>query len=238
MDSESGKVTTRLFSFEEADKKRPPLQAGARRKESAAGYRPQRSPPQSPGGGRRQPRHGRAANTLTETAERTWRIAESAHRSHAEKPYRKADKAEAAADKANLKALEQTVRAGNTAGLPTPIPVGSRSRPLKGIRRRKSGKRREEYRQSVRDHREGGKARRRGKQGTRQLFCPAQEGLFIAGGIAAAILLLMTCISSLLHAVSGRNIRCCILHPIRWRMRICWRRKPPTAPWRTSAGSI
>ena len=48
-----------------------------------------------------------AANTLTETAEGGYRTVETAHRSHEEKPYREASKAEAAADKANVKALEK-----------------------------------------------------------------------------------------------------------------------------------
>lgn len=105
VDSESGKVTTRLF-FEEADKKRPPSKlAHAARKappdtvRSAVHRKLREEGDDNPG--------TEAANTLTETAERTWRIAESAHRSHAEKPYRGADKAEAAADKANLKALNK-----------------------------------------------------------------------------------------------------------------------------------
>ena len=105
VDSESGKVTTRLF-FEEADKKRPPSKlAHAARKappdtvRSAVHRKLREEGDDNPG--------TEAANTLTETAERTWRIAESAHRSHAEKPYRKADKAEAAADKANLKSLNK-----------------------------------------------------------------------------------------------------------------------------------
>ena len=105
VDSESGKVITRLF-FEEADKKRPPSKlAHAARKapldtvRSAVHRKLREEGDDNPG--------TEAANTLTETAERTWRIAESAHRSHAEKPYRRADKAEAAADKANLKALNK-----------------------------------------------------------------------------------------------------------------------------------
>ena len=105
VDAESGKVTTRLF-FEEADKKRPPSRlAHAARKapldtvRSAVHRKLREEGGDNPG--------TEAANTLTETAERTWRIAESAHRSHAEKPYRRADKAEAAADKANLKALNK-----------------------------------------------------------------------------------------------------------------------------------
>ena len=48
-----------------------------------------------------------AANTLTETAEGGYHTVETAHRSREEKPYREADRAEAAADKANIKALEK-----------------------------------------------------------------------------------------------------------------------------------
>ena len=48
-----------------------------------------------------------AANTMTETAEGGYRTVETAHRSREEKPYREANRAEAAADKANVKALEK-----------------------------------------------------------------------------------------------------------------------------------
>ena len=88
VDSESGTVTTRLF-FEEADKKRPPSRLAHAAKKapldtvrSAVHRKLREEGDDNPG--------TEAANTLTETAERTWRIAESAHRSHAEKPYRKA----------------------------------------------------------------------------------------------------------------------------------------------------
>ena len=96
----------RAFSLRRRTKKRPPSRlAHAARKapldtvRSAVHRKLREEGDDNPG--------TEAANTLTETAERTWRIAESAHRSHAEKPYRKADKAEAAADKANLKALNK-----------------------------------------------------------------------------------------------------------------------------------
>ena len=76
VDSENGKVTTRLF-FEEADKKRPPSKlAHAARKapldtvRSAVHRKLREEGDDNPG--------TEAANTLTETAERTWRIAESA----------------------------------------------------------------------------------------------------------------------------------------------------------------
>ena len=71
----------------------------------------------------------------------------------------------------------------------------------------KSGERREEYRQSVRDHCEGGKARRRGEQGTWQLFCPAQEGLPHCGRYRRRDTAAHDLHFLLLHAVSGRGVR-------------------------------
>ena len=129
----------RAFFFEEADKSvRPPRPPPPRQRAldtvRSAVHRKLREEGGDNSG-------TEAANTLTETAERTWRIAESAHRSHAEKPYRRADKAEAAADKANLKALNKQYeqeygRASN------PYSRWQQKQAIKGIRRRKSGERR------------------------------------------------------------------------------------------------
>ena len=194
VDSESGKVTTRLF-FEEADKKRPPSKlAHAARKapldtvRSAVHRKLREEGDDNPG--------TEAANTLTETAERTWRIAESAHRSHAEKPYRKADKAEAAADKANLKALNKQYEQE----------YGRASNPYSRWRQKQAIKK--EYaaakagngaRNTVKASETTAKAARRAAEGSKELgsfFVRHKKGFLIAGGVAAAILLLMTCISS------------------------------------------
>lgn len=103
VDAETGKVTTRLF-FEESDKKRPPSKLS-----HLAGKAPLDTVRSAVHRKLREDNDGNsgtdAANTLSQTAESGYRIAETAHRSHAEKPYRKAQRAEAAADKANLKAL-------------------------------------------------------------------------------------------------------------------------------------
>ena len=194
VDSESGKVTTRLF-FEEADKKRPPSKlAHAARKapldtvRSAVHRKLREEGGDNPG--------TEAANTLTETAERTWRIAESAHRSHAEKPYRKADKAEAAADKANLKALNKQYEQE----------YGRASNPYSRWRQKQAIKK--EYaaakagngaRNTVKASETTAKAARRAAEGSKKaggFFVRHKKGFLIAGGVAAAILLLMTCISS------------------------------------------
>ncbi len=194
VDSESGKVTTRLF-FEEADKKRPPSKlAHAARKapldtvRSAVHRKLREEGDDNPG--------TEAANTLTETAERTWRIAESAHRSHAEKPYRGADKAEAAADKANLKALNKQYEQE----------YGRASNPYSRWQQKQAIKK--EYaaakagngaRNTVKASETTAKAAGRAAEGSKELgsfFVRHKKGFLIAGGIAAAILLLMTCISS------------------------------------------
>ena len=194
VDSESGKVTTRLF-FEEADKKRPPSKlAHAARKapldtvRSAVHRKLREEGGDNPG--------TEAANTLTETAERTWRIAESAHRSHAEKPYHKADKAEAAADKANLKALNKQYEQE----------YGRASNPYSRWRQKQAIKK--EYaaakagngaRNTVKASETTAKAAKRAAEGSKKagsFFVRRKKGFLIAGGIAAAILLLMTCISS------------------------------------------
>ena len=194
VDSESGKVTTRLF-FEEADKKRPPSKlAHAARKapldtvRSAVHRKLREEGGDNPG--------TEAANTLTETAERTWRIAESAHRSHAEKPYRRADRAEAAADKANLKALNKQYEQE----------YGRASNPYSRWQQKQAIKK--EYaaakagngaRNTVKASETTAKAAKRAAEGSKELgsfFVRHKKGFLIAGGVAAAILLLMTCISS------------------------------------------
>jgi len=194
VDSENGKVTTRLF-FEEADKKRPPSKlAHAARKapldtvRSAVHRKLREEGDDNPG--------TEAANTLTETAERTWRIAESAHRSHAEKPYRRADKAEAAADKANLKALNKQYEQE----------YGRASNPYSRWQQKQAIKK--EYaaakagngaRNTVKASETTAKAAKRAAEGSKKagsFFVRHKKGFLIAGGVAAAILLLMTCISS------------------------------------------
>ena len=234
VDSESGKVTTRLF-FEEADKKRPPSKlAHAARKapldtvRSAVHRKLREEGDDNPG--------TEAANTLTETAERTWRIVESAHRSHAEKPYRKADKAEAAADKANLKALNKQYEQE----------YGRASNPYSRWQQKQAIKK--EYaaakagngaRNTVKASETTAKAAKRAAEGSKKagsFFVRHKKGFLIAGGVAAAILLLMTCISScstlLQGGISGVAAS---TYPLEDADMLA--AEPPTAPWRTSCGN-
>ena len=110
LDEKTGKITTKL-SFEELDKKPPsklthaatavPINSG-----SVAAHREIHQSEDDNVG-------VESAHKLEEAAEGGVRTIESAHRSHQLKPYRNADRAEAKADKANLKALNRTSDAQN-----------------------------------------------------------------------------------------------------------------------------
>lgn len=99
-----GKVTTRLY-FEEVDKKKPPS------KLTHAAAAPVNSALATAHREIRQSEDGNvgveSAHRMEEAAEGGVRMIDSAHRSHKLKPYRSAAKAEAAADKANLRALNK-----------------------------------------------------------------------------------------------------------------------------------
>lgn len=106
-----GKVTTRLY-FEEVDKKKPPSKlshaviAAPINSASAAFHREIRQSEEDNVG-------VESTHKIEEAAEGGIRIADSAYRSHKLKPYRNAAHAEAAADKANLKALNKQAQQNN-----------------------------------------------------------------------------------------------------------------------------
>ena len=110
LDEKTGKITTKL-SFEELDKKPPSKLTHAAatvpiNSVSVAAHREIRQSEDDNVG-------VESAHKLEEAAEGGVRTIESAHRSHQLKPYRNADRAEAKADKANLKALNKTSDAQN-----------------------------------------------------------------------------------------------------------------------------
>ena len=194
VDAETGKVTTRLF-FEESDKKRPPSKLS-----HLAGKAPLDTVRSAVHRKLREDNDGNsgtdAANTLSQTAESGYRIAETAHRSHAEKPYRKAQRAEAAADKANLKALNRQYEKE----------YGKASNPYSKWQQKRAIKK--EYaaakagngaRNTARASETTAKAARRAAEDTKKagtFVVRHKKGFLIVGGIAAVILLLMSGISS------------------------------------------
>ena len=105
VDPKSGKVTARLY-FEEVDKKRPTSKLSHAVRDapglavSSTVHKKLREADDGNSG-------TEAADKALESAEGSVRIIESAHRSHKEKPYKAADKAETRADKANVRALKK-----------------------------------------------------------------------------------------------------------------------------------
>ena len=106
-----GRITTRLY-FEEVDKKKPPSKLT-----HAATVAPINSALAS---AHREVRQSEDENVGTESAHKVEEVAEggvrmvdSAYRSHKLKPYREAAQAEAAADKANLHALNKQAKKQN-----------------------------------------------------------------------------------------------------------------------------
>lgn len=106
-----GKVTTRLY-FEEVDKKKPTSKlthaatAAPINSALATAHREIRQSEEDNVG-------VESAHRLEEAAESGVRMIDSAHRSHKLKPYRNAAHAEAAADKANLRALNKQAQRQN-----------------------------------------------------------------------------------------------------------------------------
>ena len=106
-----GKVTTRLY-FEEVDKKKPPSKlthattAAPINSALATAHREIRQSEEDNVG-------VESAHRIEEVAEGGVRMVDSAHRSHKLQPYRNAAHAEAAADKANLKALNKQSQRNN-----------------------------------------------------------------------------------------------------------------------------
>ena len=106
-----GKVTTRLY-FEEVDKMKPPSKlthaatAAPINSALATAHREIRQSEEDNVG-------VESAHRIEEVAEGGVRMVDSAHRSRKLKPYRNAAHAEAAADKANLKALNKQAQRNN-----------------------------------------------------------------------------------------------------------------------------
>ena len=130
VDPQTGRVTTRL-SFEEVDKKRPPskLTHALRDAPGAAAlsavHREIREHEQDNVG-------VESAHGVEQAAERAVRLAQHAHRSHKEKPYRRADRAEARRT-APTSVRWTKRRSTMTRSFPAiPTPAGSRSRPSSG----------------------------------------------------------------------------------------------------------
>ena len=187
-----GKVTTRL-SFEE---KKPPSKLSHFSKDASVDslrltvHREIRESNDDDNSGTE------AANTMSEGAENSYRTLETAHRSHQEQPYREAAKAEEAADKANVRALNRDYERTE----------GFSSNPHTKIQQKRAIKK--EYaaakaskgaETTVKASEATGKAAEKTAEGTKKVgefISRHKKGFLIVGGIVALILLILSIVSS------------------------------------------
>ena len=202
VDPKTGTVTTRL-SFEEVDKKRPPskLTHALRDAPGAAAlsavHREIREHEQDNVG-------VESAHGVEQAAERAVRLAQHAHRSHKEKPYRRADRAEAKADRANLRALDKTAQHHDPQFSSNPY---SRWQQKQAIKKEyaaaKAGK---SAGNTVKASEATAKAARKATENTKktgEFIARHKKGFLIVGGIAAMIVLILCTVSSCSVLIQG-----------------------------------
>ena len=202
VDPKTGTVTTRL-SFEEVDKKRPPskLTHALRDAPGAAAlsavHREIREHEQDNVG-------VESAHGVEQAAERAVRLAQHAHRSHQEKPYRRADRAEAKADRANLRELDKTAQHHDPQFSSNPY---SRWQQKQAIKREyaaaKAGK---SAGNTVKASEATAKAARKAAENTKkagEFIARHKKGFLIVGGIAAMIVLILCTVSSCSLLIQG-----------------------------------
>lgn len=202
VDPKTGTVTTHL-SFEEVDKKRPPskLTHALRDAPGAAAlstvHREIREYEQDNVG-------VESAHGVEQAAERAVRLAQHAHRSHKEKPYRRAERAEVKADRANLRALDKTAQYHDPQFSSNPY---SRWQQKQAIKREyaaaKAGK---SAGNTVKASEATAKAARKAAENTKktgEFIARHKKGFLIVGGIAAMIVLILCTVSSCSMLIQG-----------------------------------
>ena len=194
VDQKTGKVTTRLY-FEEVDKKRPPSKLSHAVRDapgvavSSTVHRKLREADDGNSG-------TEAADTALGTAEGGSRIVQTAHRSHQEKPYKKADKAETAADKTNVLALNKEYAEQNGSTV-NPYSKWQQKRAIKKeYAAAKAGK---GASNTAKASETTAKAAKRAEEATKKtgaFIARHKKGFLIVGGIAAVLLLFSVGFSS------------------------------------------
>ena len=145
-----------------------------------------------------------SAHGVEQAAERAVRLAQHAHRSHKEKPYRRADRAEAKADRANLRALDKTAQHHDPQFSSNPY---SRWQQKQAIKREyaaaKAGK---SAGNTVKASEATAKAARKAAENTKkagEFIARHKKGFLIVGGIAAIIVLILCTVSSCSMLIQG-----------------------------------
>jgi len=194
-DEKTGTMTARLL-FEEVDKKRPVSKlshnfaAAPLTSLTVAAHREVQDSEDDNAG-------IESAHKLEDVAEGGARTIASAHRSHQLKPYRNADRAEAAADKANLKALNKTSNAQNPQFQSNPY---SRWQQKQAIKREyaavKAGKSTSKTTKASETTAKAAKRTAESAKKTGEFISRHKKGFLIAIGISVALALLLSLISS------------------------------------------
>ena len=195
IDPDSGKVTTRVF-VSEAEKKRPPSKLTHAVSDapgavlSSAAHREIRSAEDDNVG-------VESAHKLEEAAEGSIRFAQAAHRSHVEKPYRKAEQAAAETGRANLRALHRQAEAQNPEAFSNPYSKWQQKQAIKKeYAAAKAGRTAD---QTVRAGETTAKAAKRASeagQKVSEFVSKHKKGFLIVGAIAAMLLMLLNVASS------------------------------------------
>lgn len=195
LDEKTGKITTKLH-FEDVEKKRPTsklsheVAVAPLNTLSATAHREVRDSEDDNVG-------VESAHKLEEVAEGGVRTIESAHRSHQLKPYRNAVRAEAIADKANLKALNKTSNSQNPQFQSNPY---SRWQQKQAIKREyaaaKAGK---SANKTAKASEATARAARKTAEKTKktgEFIARHKKGFLIAGGIVAILAIFLNLMSS------------------------------------------
>ena len=195
IDPDTGKVTTRVF-VSEAEKKRPPSKLTHAVSDapgavlSSAAHREIRSAEDDNVG-------VESAHKLEEAAEGSIRFAQAAHRSHVEKPYRKAEQAAAETGRANLRALHRQAEAQNPEAFSNPYSKWQQKQAIKKeYAAAKAGRTAD---QTVRAGETTAKAAKRASeagQKVSEFVSKHKKGFLIVGAIAAMLLMLLNVASS------------------------------------------
>ena len=193
VDAKSGKVTTKLVHGE---KPRPPskLSHAVRDAPGAAAL----------GAVHREIRRNEddnvgveGAHKLEETAEGSARAVQYAHRSHQLRPYRNATRAEAHADKANLRALEKQAQVNHPELASNPYSKWQQRRAIKKqYAAAKAGK---SAQNTVKASEATAKAARKAAEETKKagsFVVRHRKGLLIIGGLALVVVMLLNMMSS------------------------------------------
>ena len=203
VDPQTGRVTTRL-SFEEVDKKRPPskLAHAVRDAPGAAAlsavHREIREHEQDNVG-------VESAHGVEQAAECAVRLAQHAHRSHKEKPYRDADRAEVKADRANLRALDKTAQHHDPELSSNPYSRWQQRRAIKKeyaaakSAGRGAGNTVRASETAVKGARKAGEGAKKAGEFIQQ----HKKAFLIAGGIAAMLVLILCTVSSCSMLIQG-----------------------------------